>query len=431
MLTAMFEPVLAVSETEIRRRIAHASPSMKAGPARPARLRRPEVEPRGADDPLPIEEAEGESGTGRLHPQWQRLGQHATALIPRRSDAMPPATEWRDTAALPAAQVVVLTWTVAEWDALDRVFVGALAPPEPGTNGKPRAIGWEKRRARWLPYRRDFSTIVGSLRLHSVAGGGTPPSLNAKKLAWGYVHVVEVGGVRVLLFKSELHLNRDGVALPLANLVERIIAEARPDLLLSTGTAGGLQRKDVLGDVVVSNKAQFWLEDEFASAAFNFVSPYESEWRPPDASKKAWITRARELLVPVKEMTLEAPTLHYGAGARIAPRVTKKPVIKISTLPVLSTDYFEYGTTKNGFEKKASCVEMDDAVVAMVAGRLGVPFGFVRNVSDSVLEGDLPGPLQLAWAVATYQKLGLQTSFNGAIGTWAVIADWVRTRSPR
>jgi nucleoside phosphorylase len=427
MLTSMLQPVLAVSETELRRHIAHVSPYIKAGPAR---LRRPLVVPPGPEDALPIEEAEGERGTGRLHPQWARLGRNATALIPRRSEAMPPATEWRDTAALPEAHVVVLTWTVAEWDALDRVFVGALAPPEPGTNGKPKAIGWERRRARWLPYRRDFSTIVGSLRLHSVAGGGTPPSLNAKKLAWGYVHIVEVGGVRVLLFKSELHLNRDGVALPLADLVERIIAEVKPALLLSTGTAGGLQREDVLGDVVVSNRAQFWLEDEFASAAFNFVPPYESGWPLPVDSKEAWIRRARKLLVPVTEMTLEAPTLHYGQGARVAPQATEKPAIKTNALPVLSTDYFEYGTTKNGFHEKASCVEMDDAVVAMVAGRLGVPFGFVRNVSDSVLEGDLPGPLQLAWAVATYQKLGLQTSFNGAIGTWAVIADWLRTRPP-
>ena len=64
---------------------------------------------------------------------------------------------------------------------------------------------------------------------------------------------------------------------------------------------------------------------------------------------------------------------------------------------------------------------MDDAVIGMVCEHK-TPFGFVRNVSDPVINGDPPCPVQEAWAKYIYQQRGLYTSYNGALATWAAIA---------
>ncbi|HEU5315199.1 MAG TPA: hypothetical protein VFX49_03760, partial [Chloroflexota bacterium] len=83
---------------------------------------------------------------------------------------------------------------------------------------------------------------------------------------------------------------------------------------------------------------------------------------------------------------------------------------------------FEFGTTANGLGGVGSCVEMDDAVVAMEATAKQVNFGFVRNVSDSLIDAKLPRVLHAPWATITYKRCGLRTSYNGALATWAVIA---------
>ena len=67
-------------------------------------------------------------------------------------------------------------------------------------------------------------------------------------------------------------------------------------------------------------------------------------------------------------------------------------------------------------------VELDDAVVGMVCEQNMTPFGFIRNVSDPVINGSLPQAIQTSWATYIYQQPGLYTSFNGALAAWAVIA---------
>jgi len=71
-----------------------------------------------------------------------------------------------------------------------------------------------------------------------------------------------------------------------------------------------------------------------------------------------------------------------------------------------------------------SAVEMDDAVIAMVCDEMHSKpkYAFVRNVSDPVLNGDLDEKVQIMWAVWYYTQFGLETSFNGALATWSIIA---------
>jgi nucleoside phosphorylase len=328
----------------------------------------------------------------------------------------------KDQDRLPEADIVVMTWTSAEWDALHYVFSNGLEPlpAKPSENAK-----W---RETWRPYRRDFYKVFQTLwtrrliyeRMNRQPGA---PALAPGQMRWGSYCMVRVGKTRVLLFKSDLHLNQDGEGLPLITLVEQIIEDARPGLILSTGTSGGTMRDHILGDTVVTNAAKFRLSDKFQTASFNNVL-YTSKWTPP----KTYLAAAENLLIKVDEYPVSPPTSHFNAHVTINPTRKRDPKIHILPAPILTTDYFEFGTTTYELEKEGCCVEMGDAVIAMVCAshnagntQSNVEYGFLRNISDPVINANLPRDLQVAWAVRTYQRKGLLTSFNSAIATWAMI----------
>lgn len=403
-------PNLPVTELMERTRIARRLSSNQPPP--PAVL--------AARSPAAAAAAIGAGPRGLPIIDWAGAG--VAHLAPRAAQIDPKT--WADHRPLPEVDVVVVTWTSDEWDALHYVFSNELQPlPQKESDNDE----WRKK---WLPYRRDFYKVFQTLwsrRLIS-AEANLPtgaPSLNRALRRWGSFCIVKVGKLRVLLFKSDLHLNQDGEGLPLVPMTEQIIEDCKPNLILSIGTAGGVDKSHVLGDTVVSNAGKFRFGQEFQSAAFN-TQTETSSWQP--SSKHLAI--AESLLMEVEELEVKPPTAHYGS-VMIKPKPPRSPKIHLASLPVLTTDFFEFGTTDNGLDKEGCCVEMDDAVIGMVCNQnktgKKVPFGFLRNVSDPVITGeitepDFPRGLQVAWAVVTYQNKGLYTSFNGAIATWAMIA---------
>jgi hypothetical protein len=108
---------------------------------------------------------------------------------------------------------------------------------------------------------------------------------------------------------------------------------------------------------------------------------------------------------------------------------------------MLTTDFFEFGTSSNGLEQEGCGVEMGDAVLGMVveemkaAGAAHTPEWLViRNASDPQINGNLPDrsnteipqrmrralDMQAHWAVWYYESYGYWTSVNSAIAVWAM-----------
>ena len=102
------------------------------------------------------------------------------APIPQPINPRPPSGQ-----ALPKADVVVITWTVAEIEALCDVL----------TPGFPRT--------KWIQYDRNFAAKYDN----QIRAGA--PAKKSKTL--GSYFVTQIGAKKVLCFKSELHLNQDGV----------------------------------------------------------------------------------------------------------------------------------------------------------------------------------------------------------------------------
>lgn len=318
---------------------------------------------------------------------------------------------------LPRADVVVITWTVDELAALAQVFTPGVSP------------------AKWHRYSRLFqSRYSGQIR------PGAPAALS-KRL--GSYMPVEVGNTSVLCMKSELHLNQDGVktgtgtaTLPVKDFFKQIIAEAQPKVVLTIGTAGSVFDQFELGDVVITRAAKFRLQNEFRNEPWN-GQVFKSDWQIPTGRLLLAQQLMKQIEPDLAEPPFAPPTKRFPNSGELGAPPPDKPDIKLEQggrdmpefHPILTTDYFEYGTTANRLDKEGAAVEMGDAALGLACSELHTPpsWAVVRNMSDPVINGDLPAKQfhlneQTTWAVGYYTAYGKYTSTCGALATWAVVA---------
>ena len=318
---------------------------------------------------------------------------------------------------LPRADVLVVTWTAAEMLALADTLT-------PGVNP----------RTRWYRYARDFEQYLPEIR-------GGAPARAAGRL--GSYYPTRIGSRSVLCVKSELHLNQDGVAtgagkatMPVARFIEQMIQEVRPRLVITVGTAGGTLPHAELGDVMITRNARFKCTKEFRNETFatqQYTSSATIRRKHLKTAETLMAVHAKEL----KEPDFGPPTEFYDLPGGNLPGHVNTPSILVEGsdfpkgLPMLTTDFFEFGTSTNGLDQEGCGVEMGDAAFGLVAEKLGASapkWLVIRNASDPRINGNLPvGPpsaldMQAHWAVWYYEAFGYWTSVNSAIATWSQIA---------
>ena len=336
---------------------------------------------------------------------------------------------------LPKCDVVVITWTVDELMALADVLT-------PKFN-----------RDKWYRYARFFDEKYdGQIRKGA-------PAKAARRL--GSYMPTQIGDLKVLCMKSELHMNQDGIedptnpgnaTLPVRDFFEQIIDETGARCIITAGTAGGVYTAQDLGDVVVTRGAKFRLNREFKNAPYAGKT-YVDDWEVPTK----YFETAEELMqVYTDELEpayqpLLPPTAYYTPREiNLVPKSDRQPVPAIwldgaeqpklgigkkmpKFHPILTTDFFEFGTSTNGLENEGSGCEMGDAVLGLVvqerrdAGKPAPNWVVVRNMSDPQINGELvhkPSKIsqQALWAVYYYKGYGYWTSVNGALACWAIIA---------
>lgn len=289
---------------------------------------------------------------------------------------------------LPAADVLIVTYTVAEAEALADVLT-------PGVN-----------RTEWIPYAKDWAKFLPHLTVKS-------PAREAKRLASYWT--TEIGKIDVVVVKSELHLATDDDTVPIVELWKQMIGDVSPQLVITTGTAGGIGPEVSLGDVAVAAAAQFDCAGRFAAKPWAHAR-YESAAPPDDV--EGYLGLAQNTLIPV------------NAG-RLTPVATRDPWVSAGAVDVLTTDRFEFDDTTNTYglrtaDPEAATEEMDDATLGLAVSSFARPLPWlsVRNASDPQVPsalGDLKA--QAKWADATYERFGYWTSIGSAIVCWALCAD--------
>ncbi|MDO6433098.1 hypothetical protein Q4E93_20990 [Flavitalea sp. BT771] len=327
-------------------------------------------------------------------------------------------------AKLPKADIVIVTWTVDEQDGLAMVMT-----PKHSS-------------AAWYKYDRFFK------EKYAMQTRKGSPASHSQRL--GSYFMTSIKDKKVLCFKSELHLNQDGIknfngtqtSLPVRDMFKQIIEETNCTHIFSVGTGGGIELEHDLGDVLVTRAALFHCKQEFANASFNNKT-YKSDWNIPityfDEAEKLMNIYVDKLDDPA---TFGPPTLrHTGTNwqlkRKFAPNIIHEKASAANAKlrpfqPILTTDYFEYGNSNNAQELwKIGCgVEMGDAVLGLVCqDDVTDPpkWLIIRNVSDPQINGTFVADtgkknMQTHWAVWYYSCYGKWTSVMSSFAAWAVIA---------
>ena len=166
------------------------------------------------------------------------MGRRAPATPSPLKSAPDPASP------LPSCDYLVVTWTVEE----ARSLADTLTPGYPSKTA-------------WYDYTHNFETeFVPIIRKGA-------PSLESKRL--GSYFFTTIGKKKAICFKSELHMDQDGPKLPVQKLWQQLIAELRPKLVITTGTAGGIGSEIIVGDVIVAPAVQFDCTKAFKNAPFH------------------------------------------------------------------------------------------------------------------------------------------------------------------
>ena len=292
------------------------------------------------------------------------------------------------------------------------------------------------------------------------------PARNVQRL--GSYFLTRIAGRDVLCVKSELHLNQDGVrtgegtaSLPVKRFFHQMIDEVQPSLVITVGTAGATfpPHKKVmvggmecppheLGDVIITRGAKFRLSQEFKNETFANQAYRCTSFTIPTSR----LNTTKDLLAvhadKLTEPDFGAPTAKYNMPGLVQ-GFKHTPDLRIDSRdfpafhPMLTTDFFEFGTSTNGLEQEGCGVEMGDAVLGLVVEEMqaeaapNVPDWLViRNASDPQINGALPDRnnpaipqqmrralnMQAHWAVWYYEAYGYWTSVNSAIAVWAMTA---------
>jgi nucleoside phosphorylase len=290
---------------------------------------------------------------------------------------------------LPHADVLVVTWTKAEWEALADVLTPGV---ETGS---------------WGTYTENWDAFEPHLTWKS-------PAKEAKCLGQG--QMTRIGDRYVLAFHSELHLATDDDSAPVIALWQQIIREVQPSLIITTGTAGGIGMSTVLGDVFVCANAKFnctkmFKHEKWAQQGFTSVEDAMAYPLHPSLAD----------LVPIN-----APKLQ--------PIATRDPVVTQGG-DVETVDYFGFDDTDDSYhivsnDPEAHTEEMDDATLWQAIAEMSWDDGLsepqtlsVRNASDPEVPSSI-GTLeeQSKWASHIYEKYGYWTTIVSALTVWALIA---------
>ncbi len=349
---------------------------------------------------------------------WSRVGQNAPTLV-NVSYKGPDQP-------LPKADAIVMTWTSAEWAAMDHVFIRNAKAESPSA-AVPKDSSW-----------------------YLYSRGGPPSNSGVNKL-WGYYQLIHIGSPRgghtVLLFKSDAHLAHPPYLKGLAQEVKMLVSDVQPSRVYSIGTAGGATDQQNLGDVAITNAAtcELKLSENAGSAdsgktfACSNFFPNTSDLLPKvqqqlfyKLSNVATMDEWQRILTQAKRDSRNKSLAPYSLddlmNGPIQPANLGAPkATAFKGTPLLTTDTYFIADDN---APQYAALEMDDAVIAAVADALKLSFAFIRNISDAVIvTKDKSGKAVVeearkAWSSAQYDHFGVFTSLNGALAAWATLADW-------
>lgn len=309
---------------------------------------------------------------------WQKINQSEPLHLPidkRKPEDPLPEVDW-----------VVITWTSAEWFALDHVFLNSKNKGDSSSH---------EFRKNWHSYTRGASDFVGEKQSGRL---------------WGLFQLVQITDQsgrpwRVLLFKSNSHLAHPPWIAGLSAMMKCILTDTRATRVFTIGTAGGARLNQSLGDAVITNSAVLKLQrpenitDKGNGNSYRCPSWYPSTSLVKDvqdhllfkmdqvANNKSFEELFKQLQDKhAGDPTLDNIKLEDLINEALSPASLANPKIQsLKDTPLLTTDFYYVANGNNS--DAYSFLEMDDAVIVREANAMGVPVACIRNISDPIVPG--------------------------------------------
>jgi len=311
---------------------------------------------------------------------------------PAPAPLSPPPSPTDDLSRFAGYDAVIVTWTAAEASAL-----ATLMSPGYGT-------------ASWYEYRHNITAYIPL-----VTGAKSPFNDNSSEMA-RYYHSLglyfpcTIGTKKVLLFKSGLHLDYDGPAVPVQRLMAEIAKAVAPKLFITTGTGGGIGANVKLGDVIIAGTVRFDCQTQFKS------EPWASA---------AYTTSA----LPSGALAALTPALTGVNAAKIPGARATPEFFSGAAGTVVTTDFFAFDDSTDYYKLQGlgQACDMGDAMVANALQNFpAIDFYSIRNASDPQIpnpEHNITKASQQAAQI--YAEYGGLTTAASVLASWAVVSTYL------
>ena len=112
------------------------------------------------------------------------------------------------------------------------------------------------RQKTWCGYGHNFAKFKPSIE-------NIGDDVALKDGMFGYLSAMKIGTRTVVLYKSELHPKQNGSQLPFVPVMQQLIGELAPSLVITTGTAGAIGSNLNCGDVAITRRARFHTQGHY------------------------------------------------------------------------------------------------------------------------------------------------------------------------
>ena len=351
------------------------------------------------------------------------------ALIPTAAPLGSYQTGETITAALEAqADVLIVLYTDLETQALLEVFTGDS--------------DWSAARKKtWNGYGHNFARFKPLIE-------GIDGDTALEQGLFGYLAALTIGTKRVVLFKSELHPKQNGPQLPFVPVMQQLVSELQPALVLSTGTAGAIGGTLACGDVAITQAARFVCQVQYPNdPEIDSLSASHGSLTNTVTIDPSHLAFAAATLTPLSQPGLEQcyEKLQTIGGFDFVRKPTgissiyvtaHNPVPGPAPMDIVSADYLTVDDSNDseGLQSLGVMNDTDDAFLFYAIGQItGAKPGWlsVRNASEpQIAAKPFPAgtPPQTiiddlkATAGTIYGIYQYCTTLNSAFACWAVVA---------
>jgi hypothetical protein len=278
------------------------------------------------------------------------------------------------------ADVLILLYTEEETSGFLEVFTGNK--------------DWSaSRRDTWYPYGHNFAKLSSIIL-------GIKGDYALEHDFFGYLNAMQIGNQKVAVFKTELHAKVNGNKLPIIPVIQQLVTEVSPSLVLSTGTAGGMGSVVMCGDVVVTSSARFRVDTTYPTyPQINTLSKQNTPVTNSVSTNDKYLNYAAENLTKLSLPGLASCYSKFSSrpGYSFLKKNTAPPKIYVTDInpvpgpepmAVVTADFLSVDDTTDaeGLEPLGIVNENDDAyaffaIDQMPAGKRPAWLS-VRNVSD-------------------------------------------------